>query len=298
MGESKKINVSIIIPCRNEGLKIKQTADFLLRTEAGHRDNIEIIVVDDGSEDRCCDFLDWKAPLYGKIRLLTTQGVGAARARNLGAERARGDTLVFCDGHISVQKGWMDTLLEAFSQQEVDAVSPGVGPYDPAHTAGYGQTWDEKLEIRWLKKPSDIEPVPLAPGACLAVKKDVFKYVGGFDRGFNSWGYEDTELSLKLWLFGYKVFVNPHVRVGHYFRKTPPYTVDSVEFVYNRLRMAASHFKESRISKLIDLVKDKIDISALFTKVLFSDTIGQRKDYLARRKHDDDWFFSKFSIPF
>lgn len=298
MSDSKEYKVSLIIPCRNEGLKIKQTADLLLRTEAGSRDEIEIIVVNDGSEDRCCSFLEWKVPPYRKLRLLTTEGIGAARARNLGAGRAKGDILVFCDGHISVQKGWLDTLLEAFSHQEVDAVSPGVGPYDPARTAGYGQTWDEKLEIRWLKRPSDIEPVPLAPGACLAIKKDVFQHVGGFDRGFNSWGYEDVELSLKLWLFGYKVFVNPYVRIGHYFRKTPPYSVDGVEFVYNRLRMAVSHFKEARIAKLINFNKDKVDISVLFTKLLFSDTIGQRKDYLVRRKHDDDWFFSTFNIPF
>jgi GT2 family glycosyltransferase len=298
VSDSKKTRVSIIIPCRNEGLKIKQTADFLLRTEAGSRDEIEIIVVDDGSEDRCCGFLEWKVPPYRKIKLLTTQGVGAARARNLGAERARGDILVFCDGHISVQKGWLDTLLDAFNHQEVDAVSPGVGSYDPARTTGYGQTWDEKLEIRWLRKPSDIEPVPLAPGACLAIKRDVFKHVGGFDRGFNSWGYEDVELSLKLWLFGYKVFVDPHVRIGHCFRKTPPYAVEGVEFIYNRLRMAVSHFKETRTAKLINLIKDKVDISFLFTKVLFSDSIGQRKDYIARRKHDDDWFFDTFNIPF
>ncbi|MCL6638960.1 MAG: glycosyltransferase [Firmicutes bacterium] len=298
MSDGNEKKVSIIIPCRNEGLKIKQTADFLLRTEAGSRDDTEIIVVDDGSEDRCCSFLEGNFPPYEKISLLGTKGLGAARARNLGAERAGGDILVFCDAHILVGKGWLDKLLEAFSQEEVDAVSPGIGPYDPSLTAGYGLTWDEKLEIRWLKKPSDLQKVPLAPGACLAIKKDVFKEVGGFDRGFNSWGYEDVELSLKLWLFGYQVFVNPQVRVGHYFRKSPPYAVNSVDFVYNRLRMAISHFNEARIAKVANLIKNKIDMSVLLTKVLFSDSMEQRKDYLARRKYDDEWFFTMFNIPF
>lgn len=295
---SSKEKVSIIIPCRNEGLKIKQTADFLLRTEAGDRDQIEIMVVDDGSEDGCCSFLEPESSPYRKIRLLTTNGIGAARARNLGAGQAGGDILVFCDGHLTLQKGWLDTLLEVFDYQEVAAVSPGIGPYDPAGAAGYGQTWDEKLEIRWLSRPSDIEPVPLAPGGCLAIKKDVFQQVGGFDRGFNSWGYEDVELSLKLWLFGYQVFVTPYLRIGHYFRKTTPYSVDAIEFVYNRLRMAISHLKEDRIVKLTNLVKNKVDMPVLFAKVLFSDCMEQRRDYLARRQYDDDWFFNKFNIPF
>lgn len=288
--------VAIIIPCRNETLYLKHTIDFMLKTEA--RDRARIIVINDGSRDRCCDFLQ-KRKEYQDISLITTEGIGAAQARNLGVENA-GDVEVylFCDGHILVQKGWMEKLLSAFERVEVDVICPGIGPFDPKQRTGYGQSWNNELDIQWLGKPEGLREIPLAPGACMAIRKEVFDTVGGFDRGFNSWGYEDVELSVKLWLFGYKIFVNPEVRIGHHFRKVPPYQVDAVEFFYNRLRMAVSHFNEERISKVVKIINKSPDYHRTVAKIILSDSIEQRKSYLEKRIHDDEWFFSKFKIPF
>lgn len=288
--------VTIILPTKNEGINLKQTIDFMFRTEAA---NANILVINDNTQDRCCDFIIRRSEEYGKIKILITQGVGAAKARNLGAETAKdAEFLVFCDAHIIMQKGWLSTLLETFNHRDVDAASPGIGPFDPKHRTGYGQTWDDKLEVNWLDKPADVTEIPLAPGACLAIKKNVFDAVGGFDRGFNSWGYEDVEFSLKLWLMGYKVFVNPFVKIGHHFRKVPPYKVDPVEFYYNRLRMAVSHFNETRINKVLALIQKSPKAYETITKVLLSTSLEQRKKYLESRRYDDDWFFNKFNIPF
>ena len=294
------MKITIIIPCRNESIHLKQTLDFLLRTEA--REKASIIVINDGSDDRCCAFLydqNKNSPGYRKIKLISTAGTGAARARNLGAEAApEAEFLIFCDGHIIMQKGWMDTLLDTFRAQEAAAACPGIGPFDPRQRAGYGQTWDEKLEIKWLPQPSEISEVPLAPGACLAIKKEAFDAVGGFDRGFESWGYEDVELSLKLWLFGFRVFVNPWVKIGHRFRKTPPYQVDLAEIYFNRLRIAISHFSEKRIFKVLGLLPESPEKNRALIKMLLSDSLEQRKTYFQKRLYDDQWFFDKFSIPF
>lgn len=288
--------VAIIIPCRNETLYLKHTIDFMLKTEA--RERARIIVINDGSTDRSCDFLE-KGNEYKDIRLLATEGIGAAQARNLGAEYAGNvDIYLFCDGHILVQKGWMEKLLSAFENLEVDVVCPGIGPFDPKERTGYGQIWNDQLDIQWLGKPAEIQEIPLAPGACMAIRKEVFDAVGGFDRGFNSWGYEDVELSVKLWLFGYRIFVNPKVRIGHHFRKVPPYLVDAVEFFYNRLRMAVSHFNEERISKVVGIINKSPEYHRTVSKVILSDSLEQRKKYLGKRIYDDDWFFSRFRIPF
>jgi GT2 family glycosyltransferase len=288
---------AIIIPCRNENIRPKQTVDFMLRTEA--RGKTPIIVIDDGSKDRSCYFLRQKNKDYKDIVLITTEGIGASGARNLGAESAEGaEILIFCDGHIIMQKGWLHTLLETFHNPEVSAVCPGIGPFDPHRRAGYGQTWDNSLEIKWLERPSGIQEVPLAPGACLAIRKSAFDAVHGFDRGFNSWGYEDVEISLKLWLFGYKIFVNPWVKIGHHFRKVPPYQVNPVDFHYNRVRMAVSHFNQDRIARIIEALGDRRHTARTLTKIILSDSLEQRNKYLYQRTYDDDWFFAKFNIPF
>jgi GT2 family glycosyltransferase len=45
-------------------------------------------------------------------------------------------------------------------------------------------------------------------GAMLAIRRDLFERVGGFDEGFR-WGYEDVDLSLKAWEAGYSVVYVP-----------------------------------------------------------------------------------------
>lgn len=287
---------TIIIPARNEGFNLQHTVDSILRTEA--RDMALIVVVNDGSQDRCCDFISRQPSQYECVELLKTGGIGAAQARNLGADRALTRYLVFCDGHVLVGKGWLEHLIASLELPDVDAVVPGIGPFDPSLKAGYGQTWDERLEIRWLDKPQGLTEVPLAPGACLAIKRSVFESVGGFDRGFKSWGYEDVEISIKLWLFGYRICVDPDVRVGHRFRKTPPYRVDGSQFLYNRLRMAASHLKEERIAKVIEMLPPSRDASLALARLLLDDTVKQRSRYFNLRRYDDDWFFHRFNIDF
>lgn len=297
MYDMKKRKTAIIIPCKNEGIYIKQTVDFLFKTEAKYM--ADVIVVDDNSNDNCCEFLKFYPDQYRGVSLIKTDGIGAARARNLGANLAAfAEILVFCDAHIVMKKNWLCSLLTVLEDTDVSVVCPGIGNFAPDSPTGYGQTWNERLEVYWLKKPADVSEIPLAPGGCMAVKKTAFYAAEGFDKGFISWGYEDVELSLKLWLFGYKIFVHPAVRIGHKFRKVQPYDVDISEFYYNKLRMACSHFNENRKDKLVRSMYSYPDIEKVLYKISQSDTFDQRADYFKRRIHDDDWFFNKFNILF
>jgi GT2 family glycosyltransferase len=290
-------NVTIIIPCKNEGIYIKQTLNFLLNTEAKHI--CKILVIDDNSNDNCCDFLKYSSPLFNNVSLLQTKGIGASQARNLGASLAvNSNILIFCDAHITMEHGWLYELLKVFKNIEIGALCPGIGHFNPDMPVGYGQTWNEKFEVCWLKKPTEIEEIPLVPGGCMAIRKSVFDAVDGFDNGFYSWGYEDVELSLKLWLMGYKCFVHPGVRIGHKFRKVQPYYVDLAEFHYNKLRMAISHFNTIRINKLIQSMHEYLDYNKIIHKIDESDSYVQRANYFKIRLYDDDWFFNKFNIPF
>lgn len=297
MDNIKEYEVAIIIPCKNEGIYIKQTLEFLFKTEAKNISNI--FIIDDGSNDNCCEFLKNPFNRYSNVTLVERKGIGPSAARNLGAGFAPlTKILVFCDAHITMQPNWLNTLLKAFNNKDVNVVCPGISHFSPDSPVGYGQTWNEKFETYWLKKPMNIKEVPLAPGGCMAIKKEVFDAVGGFDHGFHSWGFEDVELSIKLWLFGYKIFVHPDVKIGHKFRKMQPYNVDLTEFHYNKLRMAFSHFNENRIYKLMKPLQDYSNFKTILNKITASDTYDQRIDYFKRRLHDDDWFFNRFNIPF
>lgn len=292
--EKKLQKVSVIIPAKNEGIHVENTVNSLLNWTDKE---IEIIVVDDRSEDNCCQFL--KDPQYKMIKFFKTDALGAAKARNFGASKATGDIYVFSDAHVFVSKGWLDQILEDFQRPEISAMVPGIADAKNPKNIGYGQTWNQELKITWyLNKPKEIKAIPLAPGGFLAVRKEVFNAVGGFDRGFRIWGKEDEEFSLKLWLFGYQIFVEPSVIVSHVFRKKHPYRVMLEHVNYNYLRMALSHFNQRRIAKVLGGIKEYQHSEEVITEVILSNVWSQRQEYLVRRKFDDDWFMEKFKILF
>ncbi|WP_066639778.1 glycosyltransferase [Desulfolucanica intricata] len=288
--------ISIIIPSRNEGAMLQKTVDSFLKTKSHFF--TEIIIVNDGSTDSSTTFLQSQKYKLENLRLFNTGGIGLARAKNLGASRALGDILVFSDAHIKVKPDWLDIIIKSFDIPKLDAVTPGIGSFDPGSSTGYGQNWDADLQIQWLPQPQDISPVPLAPGGFTAIKKVVFNNVGGFDPDFRSFGFEDVELSLRLWLFGYRIYTNPFVRVKHLFRKELPYHVPPIDYFYNFLRMAFSHFNLKRINKSIKLIRNCVNFERVISELVLSDVREQRKKYLKRRKHSDDWFMDKFNIPF
>jgi len=289
--------ISIIIPCKNEGPNVRMTVDSILATAPGN--DKEIIVVDDGSVDCCCRFLE-EDKTYCGINLIPASGLGAARARNLGASVARGRYLIFCDAHITVPAGWLDQLLETFQHPGVDAVSPAIGSLKNPAATGYGQTWNKRLETLWLPPPAGggIKAVPLLPGGCLAVRAGAFRRVGGFDDGFIVWGHEDVELSLKLWLFGFGLYINPTMKILHLFREKHPYPVIMDHVHYNLLRLAYSHFNNERVGKVLRLIEPSGRPEKLIRRVLGDGAMDQRLRYLDLRKYDDDWFMERFGIDF
>ncbi|MEW6424289.1 MAG: glycosyltransferase [Bacillota bacterium] len=290
----QRVIVSLIIPCRNEGSHLQQTLRSL--TEAKTRLSYEIIVVDDGSTDGCCNFLEHNN--IGVI-LLKSSGLGVANARNLGANAARGDILCFCDAHIIVEDFWLDKLAQPLLEHAADLVCPAIASAGRPQAIGYGVTWDSNLNWRWLyEEPATVKYIPLIPGGCLMVRRDVFKDLDGFEKGFRVFGYDDQEFSLKAWLFGYRAAVVPGVKVFHVFRKKHPYPVNWSDLIHNLLRMSFLHFNEKRIGKTIEVAKIHYGFGNVLAGLLFSDVWEKRRNYLVRRRYDDDWFMNKFGINY
>jgi len=287
--------VSVIIPAKNEGLNVINTLKSLQSSK--NTTTYEVIVVDDGSEDGCCRFLT-KNYKSGNVKLISTGGIGSAKARNQGASAAVGEILIFCDAHIFTEDYWIDRLVGPILEGIIEAACPGIAPHNRPNDVAGGFTWDENLKFTWLPKPPKLSPSPLLPGGCMAVKAKIFSDVGGFDRGFIVWGREDEEISLKMWLFGCRLGVVPEVKILHIFRERHPYTVTWEHVDYNLLRMAYSHFKTERIAKVINLIKSHPQSMGVERKILNSDVFAQRKEYFTKRKRDDDWFFQRFKIPF
>jgi glycosyltransferase involved in cell wall biosynthesis len=287
--------ISIIFPAKNEGNNVKLTLDSLFSTQTKYP--FEVIVVNDRSADGCCDFLS-SYDKKGNIKLFHTDGIGAANARNLGAENASGDILIFCDAHLEFEDWWIDHLVEPLISGKTDAVCAAIAAKDNPAAIGYGQTLKSNLRTQWNPKQNNLFETAILPGGCFAISKAAFEDVGGFETGFKTWGHEDVELSIKLWLFGYRCHVQPKVKVIHVFRRFHPYKVSLDDVDYNFLRMAYSHFNAARIGKCKKLVIDEKRSAQIEAQVLQDGVIKQRRKFLQKRKYDDNWYFAKFNINF
>lgn len=286
--------VSIIIPCKNEGENVQNTINSI-KENSGNTPN-EIIVVDDASDDGCCDFL--RNEKEDGIFLIDTNSNNADLARNAGAANANGNIFVFCDPHILFEKNWLQTLTDTLKLPEIDAVSPCLKPPDDEKISVGGLTWGGDLFVRWLPAPNVIAPVPILPKSCFAVKRQAFEHVGGFDTGFRMYGYDDLEFTLKLWLFGFGSFVNPSAVVRHIFRGSRPGTVNNHDIHYNLLRMATLHFNQERLNKVIAQIKNYDYFTDIYTDTVLSDAMELRQTFLERRVNDDNWYIKKFNINF
>ncbi|KGX92433.1 glycosyl transferase family 2 [Pontibacillus halophilus JSM 076056 = DSM 19796] len=287
--------VSIIFPAKNEGENVRKTLQSLYEVKT--HVTFEAIVVDDASSDRCCEFLTDPASPYSAVTCVRTDGVGAANARNVGAEHAKGSYYVFCDAHVSFEDWWLDRLLRPILLKKTDAICPAIASTSNAKSIGYGMSLKPDLSVLWNKEQPSLFETPILPGGCLMMAADVFHAIGGFERGFRRWGHEDVEISIKLWLFGYRCSCEPSVTILHVFRKKQPYAISQTHVDYNLIRMAYSHFNVLRIKRCLKLLKHS-DPTQVKQDVINHGALEQRQQYEALRKHNDSWFFSKFSIPF
>ncbi len=89
-------SISVVIPAFNRGAPIARTIDSALGQDVPPED-VEILVVDDGSTDDTFAFLQSNYGDNARVRLFSIANGGVARARNFGLEQARGEFIAFLD---------------------------------------------------------------------------------------------------------------------------------------------------------------------------------------------------------
>jgi GT2 family glycosyltransferase len=283
---------SVVVITHNEGDRLRRTVDELATTLP---DEAEIVVVDDHSTDGSADL-----PLADeRLRVVRPPTrFGIARSRNYGAAHARGEVLVFTDAHMSFDPGWLAPIRDALESPDVGAASLPVAAIDDSRCKGYGIRWkDDLMNVEWLPCPGDAPTaVPMLCGCFIAMRRDVFAECGGFDGGLVRWGYEDAELSLRLWTSGYECVVVPGAEVRHLFRSRFPYELEPWLLVHNRLRVGIVHFTEHRLARLVARLQGSEAFASGLARVFDSDVWSWRERVRSSRRFDDSWFFDRFGI--
>lgn len=105
MKEEKKI--SIIIPIYNVEKYLLACVESILQQTYK---NLEVILVDDGSPDRCPVICDELAQKDDRIRVIHQKNKGLSGARNMGIDNAQGDYLIFIDSDDTVEQTLVEEL--------------------------------------------------------------------------------------------------------------------------------------------------------------------------------------------
>jgi GT2 family glycosyltransferase len=214
---------SIVIPTYRRPEALQATLAALADVDYP-REQVEVLVVDDGPDPATASIVDAIVPRLPQIRLLAQRNAGAAAARNLGAASATRDVLVFLDDDMLVAPDHLRQHEEARAQFG-ECVVNGHWEFpdemaDELRRTPFGRF---RLEVEeWVKAGIAMEP--LAPGyrapvsvtACnLALGRELFQSLGGFDASFPDAGAEDQDLALRARRAGVQFVYADAIRLRH-----------------------------------------------------------------------------------
>ena len=109
--------VSVIVPVYGVEKYLRRTVDALLGQT---HENLQIILVDDGSPDGSGTICDEYAQRDGRVLVLHRENRGVSAARNAGLDAATGDWIAFCDGDDWFSPDMVEKLLEGIKRENAD----------------------------------------------------------------------------------------------------------------------------------------------------------------------------------
>lgn len=213
--------LSIVLPVRNEERHIAEVLNQLIEQDYPP-DRLEILVMDGGSADRTLEIVAEYSKKNSLIRLLDNPEVLSSAARNLGAKQAKGEIVVYIDGHCQIpDKNLLKSIVSCFEKSGADCL----GRAQPlisgnkkitqaialARASAFGHNPDSFIY-------SNYEGF-VDPTTCGAVyKKSVFEKVGFFDEDFDA--CEDVEFNYRVHKAGLKCYLAPGLAIKYFPRES------------------------------------------------------------------------------
>lgn len=226
--------VSIVIATRDRADHLSHCLESLADLDYP---NLEFLVVDNGpSDDRTRDLVQRRAAADPRLRYLHAETAGVSRARNLGLTQARGTYVAFTDDDVRVDRGWAAGIVRGFGGSAMVGAVTGLvatASLDSAPERFFDARtpwWSTRCtpDLFCRSEPDGRGPLfPFSPGifgtgANMAVRRDLFIAIGGFDPalgpGTKPRGGEDLDVFLRILQSGWCLAYEPSALVWHHHR--------------------------------------------------------------------------------
>lgn len=201
---------SIIIPTYNREQTLAKGLSQIVDLDYP-KERFEVIVVDDGSKISPKEALQpFKNQL--QLTLITQPNLGAAAARNRGAEATKGDFLAFIDDDCSPSPQWLKTFAKGFSRRPDMAIA---GRTVNALTDNlYSVATHLLLDFVYEYYNGIHEKARFIASGNMAASAPCFRQMQGFNPSF-SIASEDREFSDRWLSFGYGMSYMPEAVASH-----------------------------------------------------------------------------------
>ncbi len=230
--------------------------------------DIEVVVADNASSDGSVAFLTDKFPQVRQI--LLTNNFGFAEGYNIALQQVEAEYTVLLNSDVEVTDGWWQPLVRALDEdKQLAAVQPKILSYSNKKMFEYagasggfldsygypfcrgrifsavemdGGQYDAPMDIFW------------ASGACLAIRTELYKRVGGLDGSFFA-HMEEIDLCWRLNARGYRLRCIPqsvvyHVGGGTLSSESPRKTFLNFR---NNLLMLYKNVPDSKLTNVMNL---------------------------------------------
>jgi GT2 family glycosyltransferase len=321
--------VSIIVGVHNGVPMVKNCLQSIFQSQYK---NFEVVCVDSGSTDGTVEYIEREFGGRQNVRVIGVKSnCGNARLYNIGAEAARNEILFFLDFDIELEPSCLGGIVEALNGDQsigaAQAVVLDMRNKDRIQCAGMymldycGWTWSflkgARREALGRAFDTEVGDTGIASGTALAMRKSVFDKVGGFDDSFFMY-FEETDISWRTWLAGYRVVVVTGSAIYHLGGDVRKYTVGyglsrglkSYHSQRNNFRMMLKNYGGTNLAKFsltalaapfllrlygLATEKDIFSMNGLIKAVLWNirhlrETIRERsKVQLLVRKETDEY---------
>ena len=206
-------NTAIVVAAKNEESNIKDCVQSILNATGG---KVEIIVVDDGSTDQTPQLL---LRFQNQIRVITTNGLGPALARNIAVSKTQKDFIAFADADCVVRPDWLTNLVGEFSKADTTYVAIGGAQLTHPHANHWDRFHSKFMERMgfisdYIHQNQDIREVNHNPTCNVLYQRAVLEEIGGFDDEL--WPCEDLDLDIRLKKKGYRLLFTPLAKIEHH----------------------------------------------------------------------------------
>jgi glycosyltransferase involved in cell wall biosynthesis len=283
--------ISVIITAHNEEADLAGTLRSVLENT---RSLEEVIVVDDGSDDRSCEDLE-----TDRVRVIRhPMRIGVAFSRDEGSRQAKGDVLCYLDAHQRLGKGCLDHCAQVAIERAA-ITCPDLKDYGligwRSHGAefqlcpkqGYfSARWRQCFSLRRVSRVTGLRAPPYL------VPRSLYGKVA-WSRSLRGWGASEASIAVKSFFLGIGILHITGPLARHRFQRSFPYSTTWEGVWRNQAIIARICFDDSTWYRhwLPQVFQPHLTEEAL-AAVEGSEVQAEHEEFLSKKRLTDRQFWT------